>query len=91
MPHRTLFDQGIFNTMAGGGFEATYAMRMDIGTDITVGDVLYNIMNIDGSPWQTGTGANDTWRVVFAYDGPPTLLLERMALLTRVIGGGVVP
>lgn len=69
-----------------------YELRVEVGLDLRIGDILSNIRLLDtGDTWIDDTGNIQTWRVIDPYDMAPGPAGYRMAVIERVIGGGPAP
>lgn len=77
---------------AVGAVRIPYELRVELGTDIKIGDIITNMRLMDtGDTWIDDVGGLQTWRVVDPYDMTPGILGYRMLMIERVIGGGPAP
>lgn len=75
-----------------GAVAIQYEVRVEMGLDIRIGDIIQNIRLIDtGQLWVDDDGGIQTWRVIDPFDMTPGLISYRTLTIQRFIGGGPAP
>ena len=88
--HAGPISQSEYRSLPEAALESSYLVKVDIGTDITVGDMISQVTLPDDpvfTPWDQ-LGVNEVLWVVFARNSAAGPLQYRMLYCKRETGGG---